>query len=80
LGRLFKEETGQSPLQYLHDLRLAHACQLLVREFKNVQKIAEEVGFRQVGYFNRVFKACYGCTPSAYRRQSAGKKIAKKIA
>ena len=78
--RLFKEETGQSPLQYLHDLRMQKAAELLLTGFKKVSEIADEVGFPQVGYFNRVFKACYGCSPLIYRKQMAREKNAKKIA
>jgi transcriptional regulator GlxA family with amidase domain len=80
LERLFKEETGTSPLHYLHDLRLARACDLLVTGFKNVTEIAEAVGFEDVNYFIRVFKVAHGCTPLTFRRRSAGERVRKKIA
>jgi transcriptional regulator GlxA family with amidase domain len=80
LERLFKEGTGNSPLQYLHDLRLTRACDLLVTSFKNVTEIAEAVGFDNVNYFIRVFKAACGCTPLVFRKRSAGATVAKKIA
>lgn len=79
-GQLFKDKMKQRPLDYLHDLRLAKACDLLVTSFKNVTAIAEAVGFEHVNYFIRVFKAAHGCTPLAYRKRSAGEVVAKKIA
>ena len=77
--RLFKGEMQQSPLQYLLELRLTRACALLRQEFKNVSEIADAVGFENVSYFIRVFKARFGCTPLVYRKAYAGATGVKKM-
>ena len=67
--RLFRETYGVSPKQYLLDLRLKHACQLLVEETANVTEIAERCGFSGVYHFCRAFKSNMGETPTEYRRK-----------
>jgi len=59
-GRLFRAEVGVSPMQYLRDVRLNRARELLHRTRLTIGEIAHEVGFRDPAYFSRVFKACTG--------------------
>lgn len=67
LGRLFKKELGVSFNDYINNLRLSYACNLLSFSTASVREIAFESGFDSVEYFNYVFKKSYGTTPSQYR-------------
>ncbi len=62
--RLFRQITGQSPVQYLLEIRLQEATTLLKRTNKSITEIAYKVGFDNVGYFSRKFKEIYGISPS----------------
>ena len=55
--------------EYLQQLRLERASTLLKETEASVISIAQECGFASVSYFNRIFKAAYGITPSEYRKQ-----------
>lgn len=67
--RYFKETMGTSFIDYLREYRLTMAARLLLASDASVLSIAEEVGFDNLSYFNRAFKAQYGMTPSKYRKQ-----------
>jgi AraC-like DNA-binding protein len=65
----FEEETGVTPAEYLHDLRLGHAAVLLKQRSVhklNVSEAAAASGFYDNNYFTRVFKKKFGVPPSAY--------------
>lgn len=67
-GTLFKEETGQTIREYQRTLRLRKAKQLLKETDKPITDIAQLIGFSDVFYFSKVFRAEQGCPPSEYRR------------
>ena len=50
-------------------LRLDKAEQLLTDTDNTIEQIAEEVGYRNKGYFYRIFVERRGCTPAQYRRK-----------
>ena len=64
---LFKEQTGCSPRDYLHLLRIHRACQLLRSSTLNVKEIATRLGYQDQFHFSRQFKAFQGVSPSEYR-------------
>lgn len=67
LKRLFKRETGETPLQYLTLKRISYSKLLLENRFKtsmSVKEIARLSGFDDPYYFSRVFKKNTGCCPS----------------
>ena len=66
--RYFKETMGSSFIDYLKDYRLTMAARLLLVSESSILSISEEVGFDNLSYFNRAFKAQYGMTPSQYRK------------
>ncbi|MFF2888547.1 helix-turn-helix domain-containing protein [Paenibacillus sp. NPDC057967] len=66
--RLFKEITGKSPLQYLNDMRMDKAKQLLVSGEDKLSGIAQQIGFANEYYFSRRFKQTIGIAPGQYRR------------
>jgi AraC family transcriptional regulator, arabinose operon regulatory protein len=65
---LFKEQTGCSPRDYLHLLRIHRACQLLRSSTLNVKEIATRLGYQDQFHFSRQFKAFQGLSPSEYRQ------------
>jgi AraC family transcriptional regulator, arabinose operon regulatory protein len=65
---LFKEQTGCSPRDYLHLLRIHRACQLLRSTTLNVKEIAARLGYQDQFHFSRQFKAFQGVSPSEYRQ------------
>ena len=68
--RKFKETTGIPLIQYLMNLRINRAKDLLLSTQKSVLEISYEVGYDSVNYFIRMFKAhTGGITPLQYRLQ-----------
>lgn len=67
LSRLFSEIDGKRFIQYLSDLRIEKAKQLLADDSRLVRDIGQDVGFLTIQNFMRVFKAKTGVTPSEYR-------------
>lgn len=67
LGRLFKAETGVSPMRYLNRLRIEKAKELMRSSAMNISEAALAVGFENIYYFSRLFKQHEGMSPSAYR-------------
>lgn len=61
----FKIITGISPLQYLNNLRVAHALELLNSGYYKVYEIAEKSGFSDSKYFCTVIKKVTGKNPKA---------------
>ena len=69
IRRIYKEETGLSPKEYLSELRLSEAKNLLRRATAySVGEIAEQCGFSDRFYFSRFFKKKTGLTPLDYRK------------
>lgn len=64
--RLFKQAFGTSPKQYVLELRIRQAKQLLSEHTASVSAVAEYCGFSSVYHFSRAFKAATGQTPSEY--------------
>lgn len=63
-SRQFKNVTGASPNEYIRNLKLLRAKDMLM--FKNVTEVCYELGYENVSYFIRLFKNKYGCTPKQY--------------
>lgn len=66
----FKRMTGQSFFSFLANYRINVACDMLLKTNKNVTEICIASGFRDVPYFNRVFKELKQTTPSRFRAQA----------
>ncbi len=66
--RFFKQRTNKTYFQFLIELRIEHACQLLLKDEKNmsVLEISERSGFSSISNFNRQFRKLKGMVPSRY--------------
>lgn len=68
LTTLFRKETGKGFIQYLNQLRIEHACRLLLeRTAPTMSRIAQDCGFATDRYFFAAFKKCTGVTPGEFR-------------
>ena len=69
--KIFKESTGLSPIEYINNIRIAKAINLL-SEDKNISisEIGEAVGILDQNYFSRLFKHALGCSPREFRERS----------
>lgn len=67
LSKLFKEKTGMTFRAYLQKTRMDEACRLLANTNEKILSIAKIVGYCDVDFFSRVFKASTGTTPQQFR-------------
>jgi AraC-like DNA-binding protein len=65
----FKQTTGRTFVDYLRDVRLSRAAQMLRESDESIADVAAATGFADQSYLHRCFKARYGCAPFDYRRQ-----------
>ena len=68
-AHVFKEATGRSPIEYLHELRLEKVCAALRGSTLPIQEIAASFGYNDLRFFHRVFRRHAGCNPTQYRAQ-----------
>lgn len=66
-SRLFKEEIGVNFIEYVTNLRINKAKELLANEDFSMKEICMEVGYADPNYFSRTFKKREGVSPSEYR-------------
>ncbi|GAB2570912.1 response regulator transcription factor [Gracilibacillus alcaliphilus] len=72
LSALFKKETGDTLIQYIHHTRIEQAKKELKETTLSISEIAEKVGFLNDNYFIKIFKRITNSTPKAYRKQYYG--------
>ncbi len=70
LIRLFRRTYRQTPHQYLIQLRITRAKELLSSSERSITDICADVGFESLGSFCTLFRKSVGLSPSAYRRRS----------
>ncbi len=69
-SRFFRRAVGKTFQNYLSDLRLGHACRLLLESELSISEIAYASGFSNLSTFNRSFRSKRSMTPREFRRQS----------
>ncbi len=67
LSQIFKKETGVNFVDYMTDLRIENAKQLLKTTDVKIYEVCQEVGYQDVQYFGKIFKKKVGITPKEYR-------------
>lgn len=68
LIRRFKQATGKSPIQYLQQVRIDNAKELLKTSNLSIAEIAYSVGYPDSSYFSALFKKVISLSPKEYRR------------
>ncbi|AUS96211.1 hypothetical protein CDQ84_12020 [Clostridium thermosuccinogenes] len=64
ISKIFKDETGDSPINYLIKVRLSKAKELLEEGKVSIKTAAKSVGYHDAYYFSKLFKKYYGYPPS----------------
>jgi AraC family transcriptional regulator len=72
-ARIFRQETGLSPIEYLIDMRLEVACRLLLGKSVPFKQIAMDCGFSSPAHFSASFQKKYQMAPSEYLHTSSRK-------
>lgn len=71
LAHSFTECMGQSPINYLTEVRLAASKQQLTTSNMSIAQIATNNGFSSQSYFSQIFKKKVGITPQQYRKRNS---------
>ena len=74
LCRVFKNAMKMTIIEYLNQVKIKNARQLLEFSNREVGDIAELCGFNSVAYFSNVFKKITGTSPTEYRKNIQGEK------
>jgi AraC-like DNA-binding protein len=75
MRRIFIDSVGISPVEYLTEIRIKAAKQLLENpsiSSNTISKICELSGYNDIGYFSKIFKKKTGLSPSEYRKMHRG--------
>ena len=71
ISKIFKSETGETPIRHLIDIRLENAMELLENGWQgSIQEVAARVGYDDAYHFSKLFKKRYGISPSQARRKA----------
>lgn len=66
LNKVFKQATGQSPMNYYTNLKMNEAKKLLRQDNLSVSEISDMLGYTTIHNFSRAFKKCTGFSPIGY--------------
>ncbi|MEN7547412.1 two-component regulator propeller domain-containing protein [Rapidithrix thailandica] len=69
LYRKIKEQTGKTVSEFIKEIKLKHACQLLENTELSISEVAFQSGFKSLSHFSRTFQNSYGVSPSEYASQ-----------
>ena len=67
LNRRFKQATGKSPMQYLQQIRMENAQELLKTSNLSISEVAYSVGYPDNSYFSALFRRTISVSPKEYR-------------
>lgn len=67
--RYFKYRTHKTCSQFLNEIRIAHACKLLISGEITISEICYETGYNNISHFNRQFKLITGLTAKEYAKK-----------
>ena len=70
LGQLFKKQFGCSFKDYLNNVRVRKAAEMILNTDKKIYEIAGDVGYKNMEYFINKFEEVYGVTPTRFRKRS----------
>lgn len=67
LRAVFDMDLHLSPMEYLQDLRMSQARQLLLIPYYSIAEVANRCGYSNANYFSRLFRKIHHCSPSGYK-------------
>jgi AraC-like DNA-binding protein len=65
--RYFKKRTNRTLVQLLNEIRISHACKMIMHQKRKISEISVSCGFKSVTLFNRQFKQIMKMNPRKYR-------------
>jgi AraC-like DNA-binding protein/mannose-6-phosphate isomerase-like protein (cupin superfamily) len=68
--KMFKKITSQTFIEFLNKYKISRAEEFLLYTNDSISDIANELGFCNTNYFDKVFRSVNGCSPSAFRKQT----------
>lgn len=68
-SKIFKENTSQTFICFLTDIRIEEAKNLLLNSNSSIKEITRSIGYNDPNYFTRVFKKTVGCSPTDFRNK-----------
>lgn len=71
LSHFFRRTTGRTLTDFINEVRIGHACQLLINTKLNVSEIAFACGFESLSHFNNIFRRSKTLNPTQFRAQRA---------
>lgn len=69
--RCFRSMLGCTPIQYVKQVRIQRAAELLLSTPSRISEIGMACGFQEMSYFAKTFRALKGCTPGEFRKRHA---------
>ncbi len=69
-GNKIKGLTGYTPVEFIRDIRIKRAAQLIISSQLLIKEVTFMTGFSDMKYFLKTFKNKYGVTPMKYRKQN----------
>lgn len=72
-SRYFKHHTRKTFSNYVTEIRISHACRILMQEDRNISEISYLCGFENISNFYRHFRKITGIIPKDYRKRFIGK-------
>lgn len=79
LARKIKGITGKTPLDFIKDIKMKHACQMLKNKRMSIAEVVVALGYCDHKYFAASFREVYGMTPSEYQRSGRNRNNIKYI-
>ena len=68
-SKIFKEETGRNFIEYITEIRMDRAKELLAGRDMSMKEICAAAGYSDPNYFSRIFKKHTGVTPTEYKEK-----------
>lgn len=68
-SRYFKQHANKSFSDFVSEIRIGHACKLLIEQKINVSQACYESGFQTLSNFNKQFKTITNRTPLAFKKE-----------
>lgn len=72
--RCFQHMIGRTPIQYVKQVRIQKAMEMLSATDRKIADIGTACGFQEMSYFAKTFRELQGCTPGEFRKQAAAHK------